>query len=61
MWSSWIFFVSHIEYGSIGILAEIGGAWNGPIYFMRVNMKYITDNKDKGPFKQVAVENKNTK
>ena len=44
--------------GSIGILAEIGGAWNGPIYFMRVNMKYITDNKDKGPFKIAAAENK---
>lgn len=37
--------------GSIGILAEIGGAWNGPIYFMRVNMKYITSGKDSGPFK----------
>ena len=37
--------------GSIGILAEIGGSWNGPIYFMRVNMKYITDGKDSGPFK----------
>ena len=37
--------------GSIGILAEIGGAWNGPIYFMRVNMKYITGGKDSGPFK----------
>ena len=44
--------------GSIGILAEIGGAWNGPIYFMRVNMKYITDNKDKGPFRRVVSENK---
>ena len=44
--------------GSIGILAEIGGAWNGPIYFMRVNMKFITDNKDKGPFKIAAAENK---
>ena len=44
--------------GSIGILAEIGGAWNGPIYFMRVNMKYITDNKDKGPFKVAPAENK---
>ena len=37
--------------GSIGILAEIGGSWNGPIYFMRVNMKYITGGKDSGPFK----------
>ena len=37
--------------GSIGILAEIGGSWNGPIYFMRVNMKYITSGKDSGPFK----------
>ena len=37
--------------GSIGILAEIGGAWNGPIYFMRLNMKYITGGKDSGPFK----------
>lgn len=36
--------------GSIGILAEIGGSWNGPIYFMRVNMKYLTSNADKGPF-----------
>ena len=43
--------------GSIGILAEIGGAWNGPIYFMRVNMKWITDNKDKGPFKIAVAEN----
>ncbi len=37
--------------GSIGILAEIGGSWNGPIYFMRLNMKYITSGKDSGPFK----------
>ena len=37
--------------GSIGILAEIGDSWNGPIYFMRVNMKYITGGKDSGPFK----------
>ena len=37
--------------GSIGILAEIGGSWNGPIYFMRLNMKYITGGKDSGPFK----------
>ena len=37
--------------GSIGILAEIGGSWNGPIYFMRVNMKYLTGGKDSGPFK----------
>ena len=37
--------------GSIGILAEIGDSWNGPIYFMRVNMKYITSGKDSGPFK----------
>lgn len=37
--------------GSIGILAEIGGSWSGPIYFMRVNMKYITSGKDSGPFK----------
>ena len=36
--------------GSIGILAEIGGSWNGPIYFMRVNMRYLTSNADKGPF-----------
>ena len=43
--------------GSIGILAEIGGAWNGPIYFMRVNMKYITSDKDKGPFKLTASGN----
>jgi len=37
--------------GSIGILAEIGGSWSGPIYFMRLNMKYITSGKDSGPFK----------
>lgn len=37
--------------GSIGILAEIGGSWNGPIYFMRLNMKYLTGGKDSGPFK----------
>ena len=45
--------------GSIGILAEIGGAWNGPIYFMRVNMKYLTSNRDKGPFytNQTATNN----
>ena len=45
--------------GSIGILAEIGGAWNGPIYFMRVNMKYLTSNADKGPFytNQTATNN----
>ena len=44
--------------GSIGILAEIGGSWNGPIYFMRVNMRYLTSNADKGPFKIAAAENK---
>ena len=45
--------------GSIGILAEIGGSWNGPIYFMRVNMKYLTSNRDKGPFytNQTATNN----
>ncbi|TXJ42932.1 exo-alpha-sialidase [Brachyspira aalborgi] len=45
--------------GSIGILAEIGGSWNGPIYFMRVNMKYLTSNADKGPFytNQTATNN----
>ena len=45
--------------GSIGILAEIGGAWNGPIYFMRVNMRYLTSNADKGPFytNQTATNN----
>ena len=45
--------------GSIGILAEIGGSWNGPIYFMRVNMKYLTSNADKGPFytSQTATNN----
>ena len=45
--------------GSIGILAEIGGSWNGPIYFMRVNMKYLTSNVDKGPFytSQTATNN----
>ena len=45
--------------GSIGILAEIGGAWNGPIYFMRVNMRYLTSNRDKGPFytNQTATNN----
>ena len=47
--------------GSIGILAEIGGSWAGPIYFIRVNMRYLTSNTDKGPFKQVVAENKNTK
>ena len=44
--------------GSIGILAEIGGSWNGPIYFMRVNMRYLTSNADKGPFKIAVAENK---
>ena len=45
--------------GSIGILAEIGGSWNGPIYFMRVNMRYLTSNADKGPFytNQTATNN----
>lgn len=45
--------------GSIGILAEIGGSWNGPIYFMRVNMRYLTSNADKGPFytSQMATNN----
>ena len=45
--------------GSIGILAEIGGSWNGPIYFMRVNMRYLTSNADKGPFytSQTATNN----
>ena len=48
--------------GSIGILAEIGGAWNGPIYFMRVNMKYLTSNTDKGPFyTNQAATNNNSK
>ena len=48
--------------GSIGILAEIGGAWNGPIYFMRVNMRYLTSNVDKGPFyTSQAATNNNSK
>ena len=48
--------------GSIGILAEIGGSWNGPIYFMRVNMKYLTSNTDKGPFyTNQAATNNNSK
>lgn len=48
--------------GSIGILAEIGGSWNGPIYFMRVNMKYLTSNADKGPFyTNQAATNNNSK
>lgn len=48
--------------GSIGILAEIGGAWNGPIYFMRVNMRYLTSNADKGPFyTNQAATNNNSK
>ena len=48
--------------GSIGILAEIGGSWNGPIYFMRVNMRYLTSNADKGPFyTNQAATNNNSK
>lgn len=49
--------------GSIGILAEIGGSWNGPILFMRVNMRYLTSNADKGPFytNQATKDNKENK
>ncbi|TKZ25382.1 sialidase family protein, partial [Brachyspira catarrhinii] len=49
--------------GSIGILAEIGGSWAGPIKFMRVNMRHLTSNADKGPFNtnQTATNNSKVK
>jgi len=37
--------------GSIGILAEIGNSWNGPIYFMRTDVEWISSNKDHGPYR----------
>lgn len=37
--------------GSIGILAEMDRSWQGPIYFMRVNMHHLTDGQYKGPYK----------
>ncbi len=43
--------LSILKDGSIGILAELGGSWSGPIWFMRVNMKWL-NNQDKGPFKK---------
>ena len=37
--------------GSIGILTELENSWSGPIYFMRANMKWLSEDTYTGPFK----------